>query len=148
MTHPLEALAKSLERAFEAVEQPQLIDSINANPRYADITVTETLDGFKVQLLLNDINPDGVQISWSYGLLTLSSVEMEDTDERTWVEVFQAETDEANPDPERLEAYLPFNYQISLPSNVDPAVIAIEFVEDTLEIQLTKAKSPSVALAS
>lgn len=148
VTHPLEILSKRIERAFEAVENPAFIPVLKDNPKYSDMQVEETGDGFRIKIDLNDINPDEVQLGWSYGLLTVSTVEMSETEERSEAEDFQITTDEANTDPERIEAYVPFNYQITMPGNVDPAVITVEFVEDTLEIQFTKAKAPSVALAS
>lgn len=145
ITHPLEELAKRIERAFEAVENPAFIPFLRDNPKYSDIRVEESKEDFMVKINLKDINPDAVQMGCSYGLLTLSSFEAEDTEERTQVEEFQNETDEANTDPDQLETYVPFNYQITVPANVDPAIMTAEFVEDTLEIQFIKAKALSLA---
>jgi HSP20 family molecular chaperone IbpA len=110
--------------------------------------VETTDDEFKVKLDLNAINPDEVQLSCAYGLLILTAVEPEDTEIGSGSEELIAETDEANPDLEQLESYLPFHYQITLPTNIDPTAVTIAFVEDMLEIQLIKLKEVPLAIAS
>lgn len=139
ITHPLENLAQRIERALDAIDDPGLIHFFQENPNYSDIVVEESDDSFKVKLDLNDIDPDEVRFNASAGLLTLSSAEKGNSEPtRTQVEEFRDETDEANIDPEEMETYVPFTYQIAVPDNVDPSAIEVEFVEDTLEIQLAK----------
>jgi len=115
--HPLEEFVKKIEKAFEAIENPEMIPFLEKDP---DVQVSETEEEIKLSLNLHDLNPDEVQVQWLDGQMIFSTVNMD--------------TETVN-----AEDYAPFTYQLALPSNVDPFSIAIEFVDDTLEVQFTKA---------
>jgi len=143
-THPVEDIAKRLEKALEAVENPDLIPLMNQDSHNADIGVDETDDSFTVWVDLTGVDPDEIKLSMWDNLLTLATVrpEFDDADEALDDNSEQRE-DEANPDPDTLENYGDLLYQVSLPGNVDLSQVVAAFIDDRLEVQLPKLKSPT-----
>ncbi len=113
--HPLETFVQKVEKAFEAVENPELLAYLKNDP---DVSCLETEEEFKLSFNLHDINPDAVELTWQNGQIIFSTQEGE---------------------------YTPFTYQLAIPSNVDPFSVAMDFVDDTLEIQFSKATHVSKA---
>jgi HSP20 family molecular chaperone IbpA len=139
LNHPVETIAKRLEKALEAVENPVLIPAIATDIRNADIGVEETEDAFTVKVDLTGVDPDLIEFAIWDGVLTLSTVQLE-ADDEPYMEEGENTEDEANPDPENIENYGGLVYQVSLPANIDVTEVVAEFIEDSFVVQLPKLK--------
>lgn len=121
--HPLEDFIHKIERAFDAIEDPKLLPCLKNDP---DISVADTDEDIKLSFNLHDLNPDEVQVEWKPGQIFFSTVNL------------GTGTDD-------VEQYSPYIYQLTVPNNVDPFNITMEFVDDVFEIQFNKQQVPSVA---
>lgn len=143
-SHPIEPLAKTLEKAFEAIDNPDLLPVLKDHPDYVQLQLNSEGGSYSLSINLEDVNPDELNMTLEGEVLTIrcgqAQAAFEEGADMNF-EKYTSENDEANPYPNTEHSYVPFTYEISMPESVDSKGVDWSFVDDALQMELPKASA-------
>lgn len=147
-TNNLLRFSETLEKAFEAVDNPELLPLINKTPKYLVVSIEEKGRDICITIPLNDIDPDELNLECDNGQLTLATLDEQLDDADLDTRVLPSLENQPVLDDEQAAINIPFSYHALLPQTVEPDAVITEFVDDCLEIQLVRrADSPLLVSA-